>query len=279
MNEIAYRTIDAGHGAIFLLLATQIGRLLIVRKGKPHIIRYTAAALLIIVTIQIAMGFWFEEEQLNIIMSQTLLLWVDLLAAIFGITAIAVLIYNRNLYLRTTIYSACCLIVAQWSCFLFCVLWQFADWTYLVYLPTSALLWGAFGRLIDHATPLPTTAIQKNQNDCFIEQLNTILRNNQYFCQEGITRDEICRKMLTNRTTFSQRLHETTGLSFTEYLREMRLQEAVRLLTQTDMPINQIAYEVGLRSASGFHRNFLLSYGQTPRQYRERHRQLTSMHN
>lgn len=35
------------------------------------------------------------------------------------------------------------------------------------------------------------------------------------------------------------------------------------------MPIDQIAFEVGLRSVSGFHRNFLLSYGMTPKQYRE----------
>lgn len=77
--------------------------------------------------------------------------------------------------------------------------------------------------------------------------------------------------MRTNRTTFSNKLKQAYDKTFSEYLRDLRLQEAARLLRETDMPIDQVAFSVGLKSASGFHRNFLLSYGTTPAQYREKH--------
>ena len=49
----------------------------------------------------------------------------------------------------------------------------------------------------------------------------------------------------------------------------MRLEEAAKQLRETDTPVDQIAFDVGLKSASGFYRNFLLSYGMTPNQYRQ----------
>lgn len=103
----------------------------------------------------------------------------------------------------------------------------------------------------------------------FLQELNAVLQQDRYFCSEELTRDAVCRRMHTNRTTFSKKLQEATDMTFSEYLREMRLQEAARLLRETDMPIDQIAFEVEMRSVSGFHRNFLLSYGMTPKQYRE----------
>ena len=164
------------------------------------------------------------------------------------------------------------LVVVQWLCYGLCALWQFADWTYLMYLPLSAALWCAIGWIIANTKPAKNSLVQEEEKrNPFLEQLDAVMMQDRYFCNEDITRDEVCKRMLTNRTTFSQRMSEATRMTFSEYLREMRLKEAARLLRETDMPIDQVAYEVGLRSASGFHRNFLLSYGQTPRQYREHH--------
>ena len=95
------------------------------------------------------------------------------------------------------------------------------------------------------------------------------MHRDDLFCNEELTREVVCRAMQTNRTTLAQKLKLAYDKTFSEYLRDLRLQEAARLLRETDMPVDQVAFSVGLKSASGFHRNFLLSFGLPPKEYRE----------
>lgn len=60
------------------------------------------------------------------------------------------------------------------------------------------------------------------------------------------------------------------GLSFTDYVRELRMHKAVGLLTTTSQPIGRIAKIVGYGDASRFATHFRRRYGLTPRAYRER---------
>jgi AraC-like DNA-binding protein len=54
-----------------------------------------------------------------------------------------------------------------------------------------------------------------------------------------------------------------------EYLNELRLKEGARLLTETDLAINKIAFDVGYNSAAHFNRQFKLKYEATPKAYRD----------
>jgi AraC-type DNA-binding domain-containing proteins len=58
------------------------------------------------------------------------------------------------------------------------------------------------------------------------------------------------------------------GKSHTELLIETRMNEAKRLLKETDKPVTEIAHEVGYCNASAFIRAFKRSEGITPHQYR-----------
>lgn len=58
------------------------------------------------------------------------------------------------------------------------------------------------------------------------------------------------------------------GLSFTGYLRELRMHKAVGLLTGTSQPIGRIARIAGYADASRFAVHFRRRYGLTPRAYR-----------
>ena len=60
------------------------------------------------------------------------------------------------------------------------------------------------------------------------------------------------------------------GLSFTDYVRELRMHKAVGLLTTTSQPIGRIAKIVGYADASRFGVHFRRRYGLTPRAYRQR---------
>jgi two-component system, response regulator YesN len=62
------------------------------------------------------------------------------------------------------------------------------------------------------------------------------------------------------------------GRTPTEYLREARLQRAQELLLATDLPIAQIASEIGFRYLSYFDRAFGREFNMSPAEFRRSHR-------
>jgi len=67
-----------------------------------------------------------------------------------------------------------------------------------------------------------------------------------------------------------RRFSKVMGLAPTEYLRELRLDRARELLTQTNHAIAKIAQSVGYADARAFARMFARRFGMTPGQYRNR---------
>jgi len=70
-------------------------------------------------------------------------------------------------------------------------------------------------------------------------------------------------------TTFSRFFQKNSGRSFTDYLAELRIGRACRLLAETQQPVSGICYEVGYFNLSNFNRNFLKRRGMTPSRYRD----------
>lgn len=71
-------------------------------------------------------------------------------------------------------------------------------------------------------------------------------------------------------TTFRRLFKETTGKTATEFIRQVRLTMAARLLLVSNDPVNCIAHDVGFEDANHFTRVFRQNYGITPNQYRKR---------
>ncbi|WP_339205609.1 helix-turn-helix transcriptional regulator [Paenibacillus sp. FSL K6-3182] len=62
-----------------------------------------------------------------------------------------------------------------------------------------------------------------------------------------------------------------TQLSFNDYLKKIRLEEATRLLTTTNDSIAVISESVGVLNTTYFFTLFKKTYGISPAQYREQH--------
>lgn len=73
-------------------------------------------------------------------------------------------------------------------------------------------------------------------------------------------------------SAFSRYFKAASGQTFSELVKKLRLTQACRLLEKNDKQISTIATEVGYSNLSNFNRQFLSSYGMTPRQYRKSHR-------
>ncbi len=61
---------------------------------------------------------------------------------------------------------------------------------------------------------------------------------------------------------------KNTGNSFTDYVTMLRLGDACKLLSSSDMSVTDICYEVGYANVSNFNRTFLRLRGLTPSAYR-----------
>jgi two-component system response regulator YesN len=64
-------------------------------------------------------------------------------------------------------------------------------------------------------------------------------------------------------------IRKIMGKSFMELLRERRTQAGAMLLTQTDLPVEEIICRIGYKNQSFFREHFKTTYGMTPREYRK----------
>ena len=70
---------------------------------------------------------------------------------------------------------------------------------------------------------------------------------------------------------FSTLFNHAIGCGFSEYLCSYRLHRATLLLSELNLSITEISYEVGFSTLSHFFRCFHAAYGCTPKQYRQLH--------
>lgn len=71
-----------------------------------------------------------------------------------------------------------------------------------------------------------------------------------------------------HQTTASRIFREVTGMSIIEYLTRLRLSHAMRILADTEVPLLEVAYEVGFEGPSRMYALFKDRVGSTPRQFR-----------
>ena len=85
---------------------------------------------------------------------------------------------------------------------------------------------------------------------------------------ERISLEEAAEYVHLNPAYFSALFSQSTGQTFKEYINMVRIEEAMRLLKNTDYAILDIAVAVGLGDQSYFSKVFKKHTGLTPRQYR-----------
>lgn len=70
-------------------------------------------------------------------------------------------------------------------------------------------------------------------------------------------------------TSFSRFFKQRCGKSLMEYVIDIRLGHASRLLIDTTMSVSEICYECGFKNVSNFNRIFKASRNRTPKEFRE----------
>lgn len=72
--------------------------------------------------------------------------------------------------------------------------------------------------------------------------------------------------------SLSRLIKKSTGYTFQELLMRKRFQKAVMFLVETELPVEEIAVNIGYENQSYFYRQFIKRYGMTPNEYRKLHK-------
>ncbi|MFI1773466.1 hybrid sensor histidine kinase/response regulator transcription factor [Thalassobellus citreus] len=99
----------------------------------------------------------------------------------------------------------------------------------------------------------------------FIKNLTTLIKDN--INNKNLDVTFITKEMSVSRSLLHIKLKKLTGCSSTEFIKAIRLKEAVKLISKGKHNYSQAAYETGFSSPTYFSRSFREFYGKSPKEY------------
>jgi AraC-like DNA-binding protein len=99
-----------------------------------------------------------------------------------------------------------------------------------------------------------------------IRQVITLMHGN---LAHGWTLEELGQQVGLSRSALAERFRSAMGDTPLNHLRNLRMQKAIQLLSETRQTLEQIAQAVGYQDAFGFSKVFKRTTGQSPRAFRE----------
>jgi TolB-like protein/AraC-like DNA-binding protein len=103
----------------------------------------------------------------------------------------------------------------------------------------------------------------------FINQAKALVLNeisNEHF---GVS--ELADAMTMSRSSLLRKIKKQTGLSASQFIRKVRLEEAKTLLEESDLTVSEISYQVGFSNTSYFIKCYREEFGFPPGESRTRH--------
>ena len=81
--------------------------------------------------------------------------------------------------------------------------------------------------------------------------------------------DDLVKDMAVSRSVFFKKLKTLTGLAPVEFIKEIRINKAIKLIESGEFSITQVAYMVGINDPRYFSKCFKQKMGMTPSEYRD----------
>lgn len=103
------------------------------------------------------------------------------------------------------------------------------------------------------------------------EQVRLIREIHDYLTEHmdrRVTIEELTRLYPINPTTLKESFRDVYGAPLAAHLKAHRMERAAQLLRETDLPVSEVARQVGYESQSRFSTAFREAFGKLPRDYR-----------
>nr|WP_320117411.1 AraC family transcriptional regulator [uncultured Marinifilum sp.] len=144
-----------------------------------------------------------------------------------------------------------------------------------------------FDSFLDFLSILYDLSISRNQmtlsSPSYVEQFDTsksrrIKMVNQYLIDnlhKPIRINDVAQMVNMTSSAFSHFFKKRTQRPFSDYLLEIRIGHAAKLLIDTEKNISEICFESGFNNVSNFNRSFKKLKGCTPREFRSQQKMIT----
>lgn len=100
----------------------------------------------------------------------------------------------------------------------------------------------------------------------FIKSIHTYILNH---IEEKIYTDDIAKELFLNKSYVTTKFKAMIGKTITEYITELKIDEAKRLMKVTDKTLSEISEQLAFSSQSYFQNVFKKQTGMTPNEYKE----------
>lgn len=122
--------------------------------------------------------------------------------------------------------------------------------------------------------PMPEESTFSQADEDFLSRLNSLIQDNLDNCDLDVA--TLCRGMNMSRASLYNKLKILTNIGANEYVNKFRMEQAIRLISSTNIPMAEIATRVGFTTSSYFSTAFKQYTGEAPTQYKKRmHKQST----
>ena len=99
--------------------------------------------------------------------------------------------------------------------------------------------------------------------------IRDLILKDKIYHEPSINRNYMIDKLGISRTIFDDAVQHCFGMPFPEYINHLRMKDALKLLEESDLPIEIITEKVGYGSVRTFQRQFRNKYNMTPKEYRK----------
>jgi signal transduction histidine kinase/DNA-binding response OmpR family regulator/ligand-binding sensor domain-containing protein len=114
------------------------------------------------------------------------------------------------------------------------------------------------------------SVLVNNKNDeIFLSKLNEEIE--KHISDENFSVDSLTEIFNMSRSNLQRKLKSISGVTPGDYLRNYRLKKACKLLLETDMRINEVAFSVGFNSPSYFAKVFYKTYHMLPKEFMQKY--------
>lgn len=173
--------------------------------------------------------------------------------------------------IREFLPNACITIISAYSDFSYAQkAISYRVFEYLLKPVKPTVLKAIFNKMLIDSAKSNTTTINnfesKDEPQHFIKEAITFI--DEYFT-EKLTLETVASKVFMNPKYFSHVFKKEMGISFTEYIIQLRIKHACMLLRTTTYTAYRISSECGFSDASYFNRVFCSQMNMTPQTYRK----------
>lgn len=145
---------------------------------------------------------------------------------------------------------------------------QISEGTYRLIFLLECLVVMANAIQVD-ALPLTSVGFEHQTSIAEQERINAIYEYSFKNFKEKIALETIAFEIGLAPTSFCRYFKSKTGKTFTDFILELRVGHACKLLLQNKLNIKQICYESGFNNFSSFHKHFKNITGLSPQVYQK----------